>query len=86
MRGLPQRWEDAMGYCHVLKRCIALQSVAICGDCFEMTGPAHSAVAFYNYAGNSTLTYQLLLSWDPSYQGLVTLNLISPSRSALEVI
>ena len=38
-------------------------------------------VTFYNYGGNSTLTYQLLLNWDPAYQGLITLDLIPPSRS-----
>ena len=74
-------WGSMLRWMHVPNACGALQSVATCGECFEMLGPANSTIAFYNYGGNSTLTYQLLLSWDPSYQGLITLDLIPPSRS-----
>lgn len=56
-----------------------MQSVAVCGDCFAMKGPGHPVVGFFEYAGNSTLTYQLQLSWEPVYQGPIMLDLTPAS-------
>ena len=57
-----------------------VQSVAVCGDCFEVAGPSNSTVALYDYGANSTSTFQLVLDWDPSYLGPITLDLVPPAR------
>ena len=62
-----------------------VQSVAVCGDCFEVAGPANASVALYDYGANSTSTFQLQLEWDPSYLGPVTVDLLPPVRSRLRL-
>ena len=57
-----------------------MQSVAVCGDCFEVAGPANSSVALYDYGANSTSTYQLQLEWDPSYLGPLSVDVLPPVR------
>ena len=52
----------------------------MCGDCFEVAGPSNSTVALYDYGANSTSTFQLVLDWDPSYLGPITLDLVPPAR------
>lgn len=59
---------------------LLLKALAICGDCFELSGPVNSTIRFYDYGANSTTTYQLQLSWEPAYLGPVTLDLLPPSR------
>lgn len=57
-----------------------MQSVAVCGDCFEVAAPANASVALYDYSANSTSTYQLQLEWDAAYLGPVTVDLLPPVR------
>ncbi len=57
-----------------------LQSVAVCGDCFEVAGPSNASVALYDYGANSTSTFQLQLEWDPAYLGPLTVDLLPPVR------
>ena len=57
-----------------------LQSVALCGDCFEVAGPSNASVALYDYGANSTSTFQLQLEWDPAYLGPLTVDLLPPVR------
>ena len=63
---------------HPLESC--LQSVAVCGDCFEVAGPANSSVALYDYGANSTSTFQLQLEWDPAYLGPLSVDVLPPVR------
>lgn len=47
------------------KWCLALQ----------VTGPGNATVQYFNYAQNSTSSYQLLVQWDDAYRGNVTVDL-----------
>ena len=40
-----------------------------------MTGPSNATVQYFNYAQNSTSSYQLLVQWDEAYRGNVTVDL-----------
>ncbi len=40
-----------------------------------MTGPGNATVQYFNYAQNSTSSYQLLVQWDDAYRGNVTVDL-----------
>ena len=64
---------------------LRLQSVAVCGDCFEVAGPANSSVALYDYRANSTSTFQLQLEWDPAYLGPLSVDVLPPVRWRLQL-
>lgn len=57
--------------------------LSICGDCFELIGPANTTVAFFDFGANTTTTYQLQLTWDAAYLGPLTLDLVPPVRYAM---
>ncbi|KAL3160091.1 hypothetical protein ABBQ32_010871 [Trebouxia sp. C0010 RCD-2024] len=59
---------------------VCTQEVQVCLDCFTITGPSNATVEYFNYAQNSTSSYQLLVQWDDAYRGPVTVDLQS-SRS-----
>lgn len=41
----------------------------------QVTGPSNATVQYFNYAQNSTSSYQLLVQWDEAYRGNVTVDL-----------
>ena len=43
----------------------------------QVTGPSNATVEYFNYAQNSTSSYQLLVQWDDAYRGPVTVDLES---------
>lgn len=45
-----------------------------CGG-LQVTGPSNATVQYFNYAQNSTSSYQLLVQWDSAYRGGVTVDL-----------
>ena len=57
--------------------------LSVCGDCFELTGPANTTVAFFDFGANTTTAYQLQLTWDVAYLGPLTLDLVPPVRYAI---
>lgn len=57
--------------------------LSVCGDCFELTGPANTAVAFFDFGANTTTTYQLQLTWDAAYLGPLNLDLVPPVTYAI---
>lgn len=57
-----------------------MQALSVCGDCFELIGPANTTVAFFDYGASTTSTYQLQLTWDPTYLGPLILDLVPPLR------
>ncbi len=59
---------------------LMVQVLSVCGDCFELSGPANTTVAFFDYGANTTSTYQLQLMWDPAYLGPLILDLVPPLR------
>jgi hypothetical protein len=61
---------------------VVLQVLSVCGDCFELTGPANTTVAFFDFGANTTTTYQLQLTWDAAYLGPLTLDLVPSVRYA----
>ncbi|KAL0027046.1 hypothetical protein WJX79_001031 [Trebouxia sp. C0005] len=54
---------------------VCTQEVNVCLDCFTVTGPSNATVQYFNYAQNSTSSYQLLVQWDEAYRGNVTVDL-----------
>ena len=52
-----------------------LQGVSVCGDCFNVSGPANASVDFFSYAAQANSTYQVAASWEASYRGPVALGL-----------
>lgn len=64
-------------------RALMLQALSVCGDCFELTGPANTTISFFDYGANTTTTYQLQLSWDPAYLGPITLAIVPPVRCVI---
>ncbi|KAL0051929.1 hypothetical protein WJX82_004666 [Trebouxia sp. C0006] len=54
---------------------VCTQEVNVCLDCFTVTGPGNATVQYFNYAQNSTSSYQLLVQWDDAYRGNVTVDL-----------
>lgn len=55
----------------------ALQEVTICEDCFSVTGPRSPSLAFFNQVDGSNSTYQLMVGWEPTYRGGITIGLQS---------
>ncbi|KAK9863676.1 hypothetical protein WJX84_000162, partial [Apatococcus fuscideae] len=51
------------------------QEVTICEDCFSVSGPSSPSVAFFNQVDSSNSTYQLMVDWEPSYRGPITVGL-----------
>ena len=43
----------------------------------QVSGPSNATVEYFNYAQNSTSSYQLLVQWDDAYRGAVTVDLQS---------
>ena len=41
----------------------------------QVTGPSNATVQYFNYAQNSTSSYQLLVQWDDTYRGNVSVDL-----------
>ncbi len=65
---------SAMGY-RPLKDVPLMQSVTICENCFSVNGPSSPSLAFFNQVDNSNSTYQLMLDWEPTYRGPITVDL-----------
>ena len=65
---------------------LAVQEVTICEDCFSVSGPSSPSVAFFNQVDSSNSTYQLMVDWEPSYRGPITVGLqaarCGPARSS----
>ena len=59
-----------------------LQGVSVCGDCFNVSGPANATVDIFSYAAQANSTYQVAASWEASYRGPVTLGLEAQRRGA----
>ncbi|KAK9833430.1 hypothetical protein WJX81_004558 [Elliptochloris bilobata] len=55
--------------------------VSVCGDCFNVSGPANATVDFFSYAAQANSTYQLSASWEPSYRGPVTIGIEAQRQS-----
>lgn len=49
---------------------------------WQVTGPSNASLEYFNYAQNSTSSYQLLVQWEDAYRGVVNVDLQS-SRWAL---
>lgn len=56
--------------------------MSVCGDCFNVSGPANATVDFFSYAAQANSTYQVAASWEASYRGPVTLGLEAQRRGA----
>ena len=48
----------------------------------QVSGPSNATVEYFNYAQNSTSSYQLLVQWDDAYRGAVTVDLQSSRWSS----
>ena len=59
-----------------------LQGVSVCGDCFNVSGPANATVDFFSYAAQANSTYQVAASWEASYRGPITIGLEAQRRGA----
>lgn len=51
----------------------------LCITCWylQVSGPSNATVEYFNYAQNSTSSYQLLVQWNDAYRGAVTVDLQS---------
>lgn len=54
----------------------------MCGDCFNVSGPANATVDFFSYAAQANSTYQVAASWEASYRGPITIGLEAQRRGA----
>ena len=52
----------------------------------QVTGPNNATVQYFNYAQNSTSSYQLLVQWDATYRGGVTVDLQSSRCDRLRIL
>ena len=58
----------------------------MCGDCFNVSGPANAMVDFFSYAAQANSTYQVAASWEASYRGAVTIGLESQRRGSRKLM